>query len=127
MSSCQGAQINQTITALSVDSAAARFQVWGWVMGDILNLPRLSKEKPPSEPQPNGAWAELALNVARVGALPLRSEADLREAILILRLANAQTKVLTRLAESDGLKDRVSAETTQVDQLLDELLDRVRA
>ena len=42
----------------------------------------------------------------------------------MLRLANAQTKVLSRLAENQGLKDQVSAQTTHVDQLLDELLGR---
>jgi hypothetical protein len=93
-------------------------------MGEILKLPRLSKEKPPVEPVASGAWAELALSVARIGARPLRTDADLQEAILVLRLANAQTKVLSRLAENQGLKDQVSAQTTQVDQLLDELLGR---
>jgi len=95
-------------------------------MGEILNLPRLSKEKPLVGPQSSGAWAELALSVARIGALPLRTDADLQEAILVLRLANAQTKVLSRVAENQGLKDRVSAQTTQVDQLLDELRARAR-
>jgi len=95
-------------------------------MGEILNLPRLSKEKPLLEPQSSGGWAELALNVARIGALPLRTDADLQEAILVLRLANAQTKVLSRLAENQGLKDQVSAQTTQVDQLLDELRAKAR-
>jgi hypothetical protein len=94
-------------------------------MGEILNLPRLSKEKPLVGPQ-SGAWAELALSVARIGALPLRTDADLQEAILVLRLANAQTKVLSRVAENQGLKDQVSAQTTQVDQLLDELRARAR-
>jgi hypothetical protein len=93
-------------------------------MGEILNLPRLSTEKPPVEPQPYGAWTELALSVARIGSRPLRTNADLQEAITVLRLANAQTKALTRLAENDGLKDQVSVGTTQVDQLLDELLAR---
>jgi hypothetical protein len=93
-------------------------------MGEILNLPRLSKEKPPAEPVASGGWAELALSVARIGARPLRTEADLQEAILVLRLANAQTKVLSRSAENQGLKDQVSTQTTQVDQLLDELLGR---
>jgi hypothetical protein len=93
-------------------------------MGEILKLPRLSKEKPPVEPVASGGWAQLALSVARIGARPLRTDADLREAILVLRLANAQTKVLSRLAENQGLKDQVSAQTTQVDQLLDELLGR---
>jgi hypothetical protein len=93
-------------------------------MGNILNLPRLSLEKLPVEPQPSGAWTELALSVARVGCLPIRTNADLQEAIMVLRLANAQTKALTRLAENDGLKDQVSAGTTQVDQLLDELRAR---
>jgi hypothetical protein len=96
-------------------------------MGEILNLPRLSKEKPLLEPVTSGGWAELALSVARIGALPLRTDADLQEAILALRLANAQTKVLSRLAENQGLKDQVSAQTTQVDQLLDELRGRARA
>jgi hypothetical protein len=93
-------------------------------MGEILKLPRLSKEKPPIEPLASGSWAELALSVARIGARPLRTDADLQEAILVLRRANAQTKVLSRLAENQGLKDQVSAKTTQVDQLLDELLGR---
>jgi len=93
-------------------------------MGEILKLPRLSKEKPLVGPQSSGAWADLDLSVARIGALPLRTDADLREAILALRLANAQTKVLSRLAENQGLKDQVSAQTTHVDQLLDELLGR---
>src|SRR6266702_8040789 len=95
-------------------------------MGEILNLPRLSKENPPLEHLASGAWAELALSVARIGALPLRTDADLQEAILVLRLANAQTKVLSRLAENQGLKDQVSAQTTQVDQLLDELRAKAR-
>jgi hypothetical protein len=93
-------------------------------MGEILKLPRLSKEKPLVEPPASGEWAELALSVARIGARPLRTDADLREAIMVLRLANAQTKVLSRLAENQGLKDQVSAQTTHVDQLLDELLGR---
>ncbi len=81
-------------------------------------------EKPPVEPQPSGPWTELALSVARIGRQPLRTNADLQEAIMVLRMANAQTKALTRLAENHGLKDQVSAGTTQVDQLLDELLAR---
>jgi hypothetical protein len=96
-------------------------------MGEILNLPRLSKENPLVEAQPTGGWAELALSVARIGVLPLRNDADLQQAILVLRLANARTKELSRLAENDGLREQVSAETTQVDQLLDELRARPRA
>jgi hypothetical protein len=93
-------------------------------MGEILKLPWLAKEKPLLEPLASGGWAELALSVARIGALPLRTDADLQEAIRVLRLANAQTKVLSRLAENQGLKEQVSAQTTNVDQLLDELLGR---
>jgi hypothetical protein len=96
----------------------------GGVMGEILKLPRLAKEQPLIEPPACGAWAELALSVARIGARPLRTEADLQEAIMVLRLANARTKELTGLAENQGLKDQVSTKTTQVDQLLDELLGR---
>jgi len=94
-------------------------------MGEILNLPRLSKETPLAEP-PSGGWAELALSVARIGILPLRTDADLQQAILVLRLANARTKELTRLAETGGLREQVCAETTQVDQILDELRARAR-
>jgi len=94
-------------------------------MGEILNLPRLSKETPLAEP-PSGGWAELALSVARIGILPLRTDADLQQAILVLRLANARTKELTRLAENGGLREQVCAETTQVDQILDELRARAR-
>jgi hypothetical protein len=96
-------------------------------MGEILNLPWLAKEKPLLEPLASGGWAELALSVARIGALPLRTDADLQEAILVLRLANARTKELSRLAGNQGVKDQVSAQTTQVDQLLDELRARARA
>ncbi|HEY4985970.1 MAG TPA: hypothetical protein VII39_05065 [Bradyrhizobium sp.] len=67
------------------------------------------------------------MNVARIAVLPLRTDADLQEAILVLRLANARTKELSRLAENGGLKEQVSAETTQVDQILDELRARARA
>ena len=95
-------------------------------MGEILNLPRLSKENPFVEPS-SGGWAELAMSVARIAVLPLRTDADLQEAILVLRLANARTKELSRLAENGGLKEQVSAETTQVDQILDELRARSRA
>ncbi len=95
-------------------------------MSEILNLPRLSQETPRVEPS-SGGWAELALSVARIGALPIRTDADLHEAILALRLANAQTKVLIRLAEKKGSKDQVAAETAHVDQLLDELRARARA
>ena len=96
---------------------------WGAVMGEILNLPRLSKESPLVEP-PSGGWAELALSVARIGVLPLRTDADLQHAILVLRLANARTKELTRLAENGGIREQVAAETTQVDDILDELRAR---
>lgn len=67
----------------------------------------------------------MALSVARIGSLPLRSNADLQQAIMVLRLANAQTKAFTRLAENSALQDQVSAGTSQVDQLLDELRARV--
>src|SRR4051794_37361801 len=93
-------------------------------MGEILKLPRLAKEKPLVEPPASGAWAELALSVARIGARPLRTDADLREAIQVLRLANARTKELSRHAENQGLKEQVSAQTTRGDRLLDELLGR---
>ena len=93
-------------------------------MGEILKLPWLAKEKPLLEPLASGGWTELALSVARIGARPLRTDADLQEAIQVLRLANARTKELSRHAENQGLKDQVSAKTTQVDQLLDELLGR---
>ena len=92
-------------------------------MGEILNLPRLSSESPLAEPQAGG-WAELALSVARIGVLPLRTDADLQEAIMVLRLANARTKELTRLADNGGRKEQVTAGTTQVDEFLDELLGR---
>jgi hypothetical protein len=95
-------------------------------MGEILNLPRLSNESPLAEPQAGG-WAELALSVARVGVLPIRTDADLQEAIMVLRLANARTKELTRLAEHGGRKEQVSAGTAQVDDILDELRARPRA
>ena len=92
-------------------------------MGEILNLPRLSTETPRVEP-PSGGWAELALSVARIGVLPLRTDADLQQAILVLRLANARTKELSRLAENGGIREQVAAETTQVDDILDELRAR---
>ena len=95
-------------------------------MGEILNLPRLSKETPLVEPS-SGGWAELALSVARIGVLPLRTDADLQQAILVLRLANARTKELNRLADSGGRKAQVSTGTAEVDQILDELRARTRA
>jgi len=93
-------------------------------MGEILKLPWLGEGKPLLEPLASGGWAELALSVARIGAQPLRTDADLQEAIMVLRLANARTKELSRLAGNQGVKDQVSAKMTQVDQLLDELLGR---
>ncbi len=96
-------------------------------MGDLLSLPRLSNEKPIGEPQPITPWTDLARSIARVACLPIRSNADLQEAILVLKLANAQTKMLSREAANGGVREQVSAQTGHVDELLDELRARSSA